>query len=81
MPIYEYACRGCGHGFEQLIRGEETPECPECASEDLDRLISLPRVHSEGRKERSLKAARQRDKRLGEERTRAQREYELSHDD
>ena len=81
MPIYEYSCRACGHGFEQLIRGDATPKCPECESEDLERLISLPRVHSEGRRERSLKAARQRDQKLGEDRVRAQREYELSHDD
>jgi len=43
--------------------------------------MSLPRVHSEGRKERSLKAAKKRDAALGNERVRAQREYELHHDD
>jgi len=81
MPIYEYACRGCGNEFELLVRGEMIPACPECESEDLERRISLPRVHSEGRKERSLQAARKRDSKLGNERVQAQREYELSHDD
>lgn len=23
MPIYEYACRSCGHEFETLVRGVE----------------------------------------------------------
>ena len=81
MPIYEYRCKSCAHEFETLVRGEMTPQCPECESEELEKLLSLPRVHSEGRKARSLKAARKRDKRQGEERMRAQREYELSHDD
>jgi len=81
MPIYEYACRGCGEEFELLVRGQATPKCPSCESEDLERRISLPRVHSESRKERSLQAARQRDKKLGDDRVRAQREYELSHED
>lgn len=81
MPIYEYVCKGCGEEFELLVRGQTTPKCPACDGADLERLISLPRVHSEGRKERSLQAARQRDKKLGEDRVRAQREYELSHED
>jgi putative FmdB family regulatory protein len=81
MPIYEYVCRSCAHAFELLIRNELTPTCPSCESQDLERMLSLPRVHSEGRKQRSLSAARQRDTRLGQERVRVQREYELAHDD
>lgn len=81
MPIYEYACRSCERAFELLIRNELTPTCPSCESQDLERMLSLPRVHSESRKARSLSAARQRDSRLGQERVRAQREYELNHDD
>src|SRR5690606_25232099 len=42
MPIYEYACKGCGNEFEMLIRGQKTPVCPACESEDLERLLSLP---------------------------------------
>ena len=30
MPIYEYACKSCGHEFEELIRGNEQPACPAC---------------------------------------------------
>ena len=81
MPIYEYRCRHCAHEFEVLVRGRTTPTCAECGGVELDRLISLPRVHSGARKERSLAAAKKRDAKLGSERTRAQREYELSHND
>ena len=81
MPIYEYTCRECGDEFELLIRGGATPACPACASEELEKKFSLPRVHSEGRKQRSMAAARKRDQKLGDERVRAQREYELNHDD
>ena len=81
MPIYEYRCRGCDEEFELLIRGEATPACPACEGEDLERLISLPRVHSESRKARSLAAAKRRDAKQGSERVHAQREYELNHDD
>ena len=46
MPIYEYSCEACGHEFETLVLGETEPECPSCQSQDLKRLLSLPRVHS-----------------------------------
>ena len=41
MPIYEYACKACGHEFETLVLGETKPECPSCQSRDLERL-ALP---------------------------------------
>jgi putative FmdB family regulatory protein len=30
MPVYEYACRSCGHEFEELVFGDERPACPKC---------------------------------------------------
>ncbi len=81
MPIYEYSCRGCGHEFELLLRRGTAPACPSCEGVDLDKLVSLPRIHSDARKGRSLAAAKKRDAKLGKDRMRAQREYELSHND
>jgi len=42
MPIYEYACRACGHQFEHLLLPTATtdPVCPECRSPDLEKLLS-----------------------------------------
>lgn len=82
MPIYEYACLSCGDRFEQLVREATTvPRCPKCTSSELERLVSLPRVRSDSTRRLAMKATRARDARQGEERMRAQREYELSHDD
>ena len=41
MPIYEYACRACGHEFETLVRGSETPNCASCNSAELDKKLSV----------------------------------------
>ncbi|MBA3444557.1 MAG: zinc ribbon domain-containing protein [Gemmatimonadales bacterium] len=41
MPIYDYRCGGCGHRFEQLVRGEQTATCPHCGGQNLERLLSL----------------------------------------
>jgi putative FmdB family regulatory protein len=53
MPIYEYACRACGHEFETLVRTGETPECAECSSADLHKKLS---VFSSGSEERPTPA-------------------------
>jgi putative FmdB family regulatory protein len=41
MPIYEYACRACGHEFETLVRTGETPACDACSSADLQKKLSV----------------------------------------
>jgi putative FmdB family regulatory protein len=80
MPIYDYECRDCTHRFDLLVRGMTIPACPACKSQDLERLLSLPAVQSEGTKDLALRAARKRDAKLGHERTQEQIRYELNHD-
>jgi putative FmdB family regulatory protein len=41
MPLFEYACKGCDHRFEALVRGRETPECPSCHGTSLERRQSV----------------------------------------
>ena len=42
MPIYEYACGGCGNRFEKLVRRfAEAVSCPACASASVDKQLSL----------------------------------------
>lgn len=48
MPLYEYRCRHCGHEFEALVRAGDVPGCASCQSLDLERLLSLFAVDSEG---------------------------------
>jgi putative FmdB family regulatory protein len=42
MPLYEYACAGCGDEFEveQRITDEPVKSCPACWSRKVRRLIS-----------------------------------------
>ena len=43
MPLYEYACAGCGHRFEVLQRmgeGNEGLACPSCAAKRPARQLS-----------------------------------------
>jgi putative FmdB family regulatory protein len=46
MPLFEYACRGCGHRFEYLTRDQQTPSCPACAGIELEKQLSVFAVSS-----------------------------------
>jgi len=41
MPLYEYDCRACGHGFEELVFGDEAPACPQCEDPRPERRLSV----------------------------------------
>jgi len=41
MPIFEYACRRCGHRFETLVRGSSSPTCPSCNGQELEQQLSV----------------------------------------
>jgi putative FmdB family regulatory protein len=42
LPLYEYACPGCGARFEKLVRRfGEAVACPACASTDVERQLSV----------------------------------------
>ena len=75
MPIYDYACRGCGQKFELFVLKGTVEACPSCQSQDLERLLSSGfAVSSESTRQSSLQAARRkfakssdvRDKRVAE---------------
>jgi putative FmdB family regulatory protein len=52
MPMFEYACRGCGRQFEAFVTATRTPACPACEGNDLEKLLSTPgMVGAGGRKE------------------------------
>jgi putative FmdB family regulatory protein len=52
MPLFEYACRGCGRHFEAFVTANRTASCPSCEGVDLQKLLSSPgMVGSGGRKE------------------------------
>ena len=80
MPIFDFECKNCGHRFEALVL-KSVPVCPECKSEELEKLLSLPAVKSEATHDLAMRAAKRRDKAQGTEREWTQRQYELHHDD
>ncbi len=40
MPIFEYRCESCGHKFEAILFGSQTPECPKCHTGKLEKQLS-----------------------------------------
>ena len=49
MPIYEYKCGECGHGFESLVlRQDEAVNCPKCDSKKTKRQLSCFSVSGGG---------------------------------
>lgn len=81
MPIFEYHCQSCHHEFETLVRTGDTPACPKCAGTELEKLLSLPAIQSETTHGLAMRAAHKRDQAQASINARAQREYELAHDD
>lgn len=45
MPLYEYRCLDCQSDFELLIRGDDRPQCPQCAGDHLAKQLSAPAAH------------------------------------
>ncbi len=45
MPIYEYVCMSCESHFEELVRPDELPPCPDCGSEHAKRQFSAFAAH------------------------------------
>jgi putative FmdB family regulatory protein len=79
MPIHEYECRACGERFEALVRDANVPPCPACASVDLERLLSMFAVRSEGTRSVALQDGKRRSARVKQEKDRAQLAYEQEH--
>jgi putative FmdB family regulatory protein len=50
MPIYEYACKDCGHTFDTLQKmgAEPLVECPECGKPELRKMVSAPNFRLKG---------------------------------
>jgi len=46
MPIFDFKCVKCGHAFEELVRGDQTPACPKCAGKKTERQFPLSVVVS-----------------------------------
>jgi putative FmdB family regulatory protein len=81
MPIYEYECRGCGHQFEFLLlpSNPAAPACPSCKGQELERVISMFAVSSDGTRQQALNDGRKRAAGARKEKAHADAEYERNH--
>ena len=77
MPIYEYQCRECHNRFELLLLASLAPACPACKGTDLDKLVSLSSVSSDGTRQRNLALAREQGSKI--QRDKAHAEHESVH--
>jgi putative FmdB family regulatory protein len=50
MPVYDYACPGCGHRFEAIhgVHDEGPKECPACGSNSIRKAFAPPVFHFKG---------------------------------
>jgi putative FmdB family regulatory protein len=48
MPIFEYVCSACDHGFEALVFGDEKASCPKCHGKRLTPKLSVFAVAAKG---------------------------------
>lgn len=51
MPLYKYRCNECDNVFKVLrLNGEEEPpECPECGSRSVERMVSSVGIRFKGK--------------------------------
>lgn len=76
MPIYEYKCRACDHLFEKIVKLNETPDCPQCGGNDLEKQFTVASVSTSKTRSRSVQKARARASSIKKEKDVAQAEYE-----
>ena len=49
MPLYDFVCESCDRRFEDLVRRDEIPECPQCGSaKKVERQLPVFAVKSGG---------------------------------
>lgn len=84
MPIYEFVCDSCGHGFEELVGSHvglaaADVACPECGSEKVERRLSnsyAPQRQMTPNQRRRLEDKRGTNRDGAKERFKRQREAE-----
>ena len=82
MPIYEYECKACKRQFEYLLLpSSAAPECPGCHHQDLQRLISLCAVTSEGTRQAHLNVARKQSAKVHRDKQYEEHKQAHHHDD
>jgi putative FmdB family regulatory protein len=80
MPIHDFKCRGCGTRFEQLVKVDESPDCPACGAAGAERLFSATAAVSTGRtRARAIASARRKASAVKQEKDHAHAVYMREH--
>jgi putative FmdB family regulatory protein len=80
MPLYDFKCVKCATRFEQLVRMDESPQCPKCGAHDPQRLFSSTAAVSTGKtREKAMKGARARAGATKREKDHAHSQYLAQH--
>lgn len=79
MPLYEFECLECHSRFEALVRDSSRQTCPACRSGNLQRILSLFSVSSEGTRQASLAKARQAQSKVRKDKAVAEHEEAHHH--
>ena len=48
MPLFDFVCESCQHRFEELVSSGETPSCPECEGQKVQRQLPVFAVSGGG---------------------------------
>jgi len=76
MPIYEFKCLSCGHEFEKIVKLNETPNCPDCDSGEVEKQVSFSAAVSTSKtRSKSFQKARARTNSIKKEKDHADAEY------
>ena len=79
MPIYEYKCLSCGHLFEKIVKLNETPDCPSCNGNALEKQFTMAAVSTTKSRSKSFSKARAKANSIKKEKDHAQAEYERNY--
>lgn len=79
MPIYEYRCLSCGHEFEELVKIGDTPPCPGCGKQELERLRSMVTISTSQTRKTALESGRRIAGRNRRDKEAADAEYVRKH--
>ncbi len=76
MPIFDFRCVQCGHRFEELVRSDQAPACPNCSAGNAEREFPLSvAVSTPKSRARSTAAARSKAKATHRDKQVADAEY------
>jgi putative FmdB family regulatory protein len=82
MPIFDYRCKQCSHEFEAIVLPQNpAPECPECHSADLEKLLSSFALSTDGTRQSNALKSRQQQIAKNKDKIIADEEHRIHHDD